>query len=130
RRGDAALLIASAVDGKAYTEAGAIQRLLDTGISRGKSSATVSGYDANGGVTRAEALTFIYMMKEKVAKLSDKSIAAAAAALQGVSIGDTRDKLLSLLGQPARIDVSEYDFDWYVYNKDYSTYSMFGVRNG
>ncbi|OUS68002.1 hypothetical protein B1748_35030 [Paenibacillus sp. MY03] len=130
-RGQAALLIAAAANGKSYNRDEAIQWLLDSGISQGRSSATIAGYEAGGGVKRAEALTFVYMMKEKVAALSDKRIQkSSSASLNGISIGENIGELLYRMGQPTRIDASEYDYEWYVYNSDYAAYSMYGVRNG
>ncbi|MDQ6419281.1 S-layer homology domain-containing protein [Paenibacillus sp. LHD-117] len=129
RRGEAALLIASASNGRAFGENDAIQWLLDQGISRGRSTATIYGFEAGGGVTRAEALTFIYMMKEKVASPSPKTIPSAGTTLRGISLNDYVEELLFNLGAPGRIDASEYDYQWYVYPKDYSAFVMFGVRN-
>jgi uncharacterized protein YkwD len=34
------------------------------------------------------------------------------------------------LGQPARIDASYYDYNWYIYNLDYNRYVQVGVENG
>lgn len=48
---------------------------------------------------------------------------------QNIKIGDTLDTLISKVGKPQRIDKSEYDFDWYVYNKDLEKFFMVGVNN-
>jgi hypothetical protein len=40
--------------------------LLDTGLSNGKSEKTVEGFDSNGTLTRAEAVTFILNLKSKL----------------------------------------------------------------
>ena len=44
-------------------------------------------------------------------------------------IGDTEAMLIQKLGQPQRIDESGYDFDWYIYNSDYSKYIQVGIAN-
>ncbi|GKU78602.1 S-layer homology domain-containing protein [Paenibacillus sp. L3-i20] len=129
-RGQVALLIASSVNGKHFVQNTAIQWLLDQGISKGRSSATVKGFAANDKVTRAEALTFIYMLKRHTASLSTTKIMEEKTSLHSIAINDHVNKLLFILGKPLRIDPSEYDFKWYVYNlgkEDYKKYALFGV---
>lgn len=49
----------------------------------------------------------------------------------GLAIGDTETKLvMELWGQPVRKDQSEFGYQWYVYNQDYSKYFQAGVRDG
>jgi len=50
-------------------------------------------------------------------------------AFQGISIGDSVDKVINTLGQPARKDLSKYGFRWYIYNGDYSRYIQIGIRD-
>ncbi len=45
-----------------------------------------------------------------------------------ITIGSSVDGLLEKLGAPNRIDPSEYSFDWYVYNGNYSEFVMVGVE--
>lgn len=47
-----------------------------------------------------------------------------------VSIGANIESVTSVLGEPDRIDRSDYSFDWYVYNSDYSGFMMIGVDSG
>ena len=47
-----------------------------------------------------------------------------------VRIGANITTVTNILGEPARIDKGEYDYDWYVYNSDYSYFMMVGVENG
>ncbi len=54
---------------------------------------------------------------------------AVQAKLGGIAIGDSAEKLQKQLGKPARMDVSEQGFTWYVYNSDLSKLMMFGVSN-
>ncbi|MGO4543852.1 CAP-associated domain-containing protein [Paenibacillus sp. 2TAB23] len=130
RRGQAALLLASAATGQAFTENGAIQWLLDEKISNGRTSATVAGFIPNGKLTRAEALTFFYNLKQHSNELSDKKIIKTVDSLGGIALNDSLEKLQKTLGKPERIDLSEYSFSWHVYhNPDYSHYMMFGVQN-
>ncbi|HTG68923.1 MAG TPA: CAP-associated domain-containing protein [Candidatus Udaeobacter sp.] len=129
RRGQAALLLASAVNGKAFNEQDAIQWLLDEKISNGRTSATVSGFIPDGKLTRAEALTFFYNLKLHSAVLSKEKISKTDHTLSGIALNDTLQKLQQQLGKPSRIDPSEYGFSWYIYNKNYTNYMMIGVQN-
>ncbi|MBD2870762.1 CAP domain-containing protein [Paenibacillus arenilitoris] len=127
RRGQAALLLASAANGKAYSEQGAIEWLLSERISNGRTSATVGGYEPDGKLTRAEALTFFYNLKLHKDSLSTATIAETGTSLGGVALGDSLQEMTRSLGKPSRIDPSEYGFAWYVYTGGYSNYSMYGV---
>ena len=46
-----------------------------------------------------------------------------------ISIGDTKSYVLSLIGKPARIDESEYNFKWYVYNQYKENFVMVGIED-
>lgn len=129
RRGQAAMLLASAVNGKAFNEQNAIQWLLDEKISNGRTSATVSGFIPDGKLTRAEALTFFYNLKLHSPVLSIAKISKTGHSLSGIALNDTLQKLQQQLGKPSRIDPSEYGFSWYIYNKSYTNYMMFGIQN-
>ncbi|MBH5316666.1 S-layer homology domain-containing protein [Paenibacillus sp. GSMTC-2017] len=132
QRGHAALLMASAANGKPFDMKAAIQWLLDEGISKGRTAATVNGFAANESITRAEALTFLYKLKEHSGNLSTTKIIQNQTTLHTIAINDHVEKLLFVLGKPLRIDPSEYDYKWYVYNLDknnYKQYALFGVLN-
>lgn len=43
-------------------------------------------------------------------------------------IGKDSKDVIELLGQPARIDVSEYDYDWWIYNEPLSGYCQIGIE--
>lgn len=45
-----------------------------------------------------------------------------------VTVGANINTVLDVMGEPNRIDVSEYGFDWYVYNSDYTDFVMVGVE--
>ena len=45
-----------------------------------------------------------------------------------VKIGANIAFVVDTFGQPQRIDKSDYDFDWYVYNSDPSKFMMVGVK--
>lgn len=130
RRGQAALLMATAASGKRYSENEAIQWLLDEGISKGRTSATIKGFVPSGGVTRAEALTFLFMLKEHTSQLSATKLQQDTAGLSGIEIGDEVDKLTYRLGKPDRIDPSEYAYSWYVYNQNNAELKLYGVLDG
>ncbi|MHA7963007.1 CAP domain-containing protein [Paenibacillus sp. CAU 1782] len=128
KRGDAAKLLASALNGKPFGESEAVQWLLDESISQGRSAPTVSGFEPRGNLTRAEALTFLYNVKEHSSSLSKKAIPQTRdSELLGISIGDGGGKPAVLLGQPQRVLESEYNFSWHVYNSDYGQFAMFGI---
>lgn len=130
RRGQAALLLASAANGKAFTEQSAIQWLLDEHISNGRTSATVNGFIPNGKLTRAEALTFFYKLKEHTKALSAAKISSQpGTTLGGIALNDSAQKLQLTLGKPSRIDASENGFTWYIYNSSYTNFMMFGVAD-
>ncbi|MFF2888051.1 S-layer homology domain-containing protein [Paenibacillus sp. NPDC057967] len=130
RRGQAALLMATAASGKHYSENEAIQWLLDEGISKGRTSATIKGFVPDGGVTRAEALTFLFMLKDHTRQLSGTKVQQEPAGLHGIDIGDQVEKLTFKLGKPDRIDPSEYSYSWYVYNRNHAQLAMYGVMDG
>lgn len=44
-----------------------------------------------------------------------------------VTIGANISTVIDVMGNPNRIDVSPYGFDWYVYNADYKNFVMVGV---
>ncbi|MCC8169497.1 MAG: NlpC/P60 family protein [Oscillospiraceae bacterium] len=45
-----------------------------------------------------------------------------------IIISSNVDNLIEVMGEPNRIDKSEYGFDWYVYNSNYSDFCMIGVE--
>ena len=47
-----------------------------------------------------------------------------------INIGDTLADVRNILGPPDRIDPSHRDFQWHVYNSDYSRFLMVGIKNG
>lgn len=49
---------------------------------------------------------------------------------QYIKIGDSKEDVLSKIGEPSRIDVSEYDFKWYVYNQNIKKFAMVGIEDG
>ncbi|WP_166242344.1 CAP-associated domain-containing protein [Paenibacillus turpanensis] len=133
-RGDAARIVAAA-QGKLLGVDAAVQYLLDTGLAKGKTSATLSGFGKNDAVTRAEAVQFIKNALDSKMQLSDSAQAAKVQkdreyVIRGISLGMSEKDVKAALGQPNRIDASEYGFQWYIYNKDYSKYVQVGVQNG
>lgn len=54
---------------------------------------------------------------------------AAGIQVQGIPIGMSETQLYERIGQPARKDLSEYGFEWYIYNQDYKQYVQVGVLN-
>src|SRR5690606_315388 len=103
-RGQVARVIA-ATQGQHLSTNAAIQYLLDHGLSKGKTSATIEGYAAGDTLTRAEALTFIHNVVQ--AGQQEQEPAAAAFTLNGIAIGDTESQVIAKLGQPSRKDITE-----------------------
>lgn len=48
---------------------------------------------------------------------------------QYIKIGDSKDYVISKIGEPSRIDASEYSFKWYVYNQYKGELAMVGIEN-
>jgi hypothetical protein len=68
-RGTVSLYLTEAT-GKNYNMNDAIQYLLDLGVSNGKTSNSIDGFEKDAAVTRAEAVTFIERLKQKFNQLS------------------------------------------------------------
>lgn len=132
-RGQVAVLV-SATQGHILETHDAIQYLLDTGLSQGKTSATIEGYDASSMMTRAESLTFIKNMKDQQFSLKPATDQTSESPgpweLRGVTLGQNESQLIQLLGEPDRKDPSIYGFTWYIYNENLLEYAQFGVLNG
>lgn len=136
-RGDAARIIAAA-HGKLLSPDGAVQYLLDNGLAKGKTSATLEGFAAGDPLTRAEALTFIFNVKQAGTESGSGGNAGAGAAeerqvfaaLRGVAIGDSESAVLAALGEPDRRDPSAEGYTWLVYNAGYTDFAQIGVSGG
>lgn len=46
---------------------------------------------------------------------------------KNIRLGQSVKDIKSKLGEPNKIEKSEYGFDWYVYNSDYSKFCMVGI---
>jgi len=139
-RGQVAELITSVI-GLNCTQNGAIQYLLDNGLARGKTAATIDGFKAGDTLSRAEAVTFIYNLHSKGIKIAARSNTSSPAcqvakqsvndiAVSGIMLHDSEAKLLDTLGEPNLKLVSQYGFEWYVYHADYNRYAQIGVKDG
>lgn len=60
-------------------------------------------------------------------KLSDDNNKDKEFVFRGITIGDSKDKVIKTLGEPMRQDLSKYGFKWYIYNEDYSKYIQVGI---
>jgi len=133
-RGDAARVIAAAL-GKLLPRDEAIQYLLDNRLASGKTSATIEGFGAGDPLTRAEALTFIFNVRQAGAAQGiggspGTEARSEAFLLRGIAIGDSERAVLAALGEPDRRDPSMGGYTWLVYNRDYSRFAMIGVSGG
>ena len=72
--------------------------------------------------------------KTKVASIKDEIYLASSYKLnvgnKELFIGQSEEQLVKLFGLPVRIDPDKSDFDWYIYNSQYSRYLQVGVRKG
>jgi uncharacterized protein YkwD len=130
-RGDVARLIA-AVQGKALSTQEAIQYLLDEGLANGKTSNTVEGFKAQDTLTRAEAMTFIYTLHNKRSNSDHSSMPSTSKALtlNGIKIGDTQASVIAKAGDPARKDVTNSGYTWFIYNHNFEEYAQVGIADG
>lgn len=144
-RGQVARIIAAS-QGKLLSTDQSVQFLLDQKLANGKTSATVAGFGKQSPLTRAEAVSFVKNLLDKAVILSpadessiipeDKPPISDAMrndvelAIRGIAVGDAESDVLLKLGQPDRKDLSEYGFQWYIYNKDYTNYVQVGVQQG
>ncbi|WP_458124714.1 CAP domain-containing protein [Paenibacillus sp. Z3-2] len=127
-RGEAAALIAYAASGEETDTTTAIQYLLNQGIANGKTSNTVKGFGVSDTITRAEAVTLLKNVKEKLPSLS--KVTTEGLTLLEISLGDSEAAVIGKIGQPDRKDASGYGFTWYIYNKDYAKYAQIGIESG
>jgi uncharacterized protein YkwD len=44
-------------------------------------------------------------------------------------VGKSKQEIINNYGQAVRADLSEYGFNWYIYNRDYSKYLQIGIEN-
>jgi uncharacterized protein YkwD len=137
RRGQVAQIVAAAMGTQLDVE-DAVAYVLDRGLASGRRAANGRvDFGTAQTVTRAEAVQFVRNASSSGqgigqadrAPLPDESGDAPVSA-NGVAVGDSLETLLSTYGEPARKEASEYGFTWYVYNKDYTRFAMFGVKDG
>ncbi|WP_052723563.1 S-layer homology domain-containing protein [Paenibacillus wulumuqiensis] len=103
-RGQAAIYMTNAV-GKNYSETDSIRYLLDQNLVTGKTSATVKGFHRNDPVTRAEAVTMIQRMHQKITKLE-----ASPAAEQAYTSSQKEDNTGTGTGKTVKYTNSDYHF--------------------
>jgi uncharacterized protein YkwD len=135
-RGSVAHLLA-ATQGNNLSMPNAVQYVLDTGIANGKTSTTLAGFGFQDVLKRSEALTLIKNMDDsglKLVKARGEIIpvhgSTASFTVRGIAIGDSKQEVIDQLGVPARYALSEYGFDWYIYNQDYANYIQVGIHAG
>ncbi len=59
-------------------------------------------------------------------KISEDSLQVRGAS---VLLGDSAERLIKVLGEPGRIDAAEDNYDYYIYNNDYSRMAFIAVRD-
>ncbi|MGG6310490.1 CAP domain-containing protein [Paenibacillus macerans] len=128
-RGEVARLLA-AFYGQTLSEDEAVQWVLNQGLAQGKTGGGVEGFAPGDELSRAEAQTFLYRLKLTLPKATSPDLIKPNIQLQGVEIGDTAARVVELLGEPVRKDVTNYGLEWYIYNKDYKHYTQVGIQGG
>lgn len=131
-RGQVAQVLAAAM-GQQLSVYDSIQYLLDHQLATGKTEHSVAGFKASDPLSRAEAQTFIYRLKQFSPKLvhsEEPAKTTAGWSLNGIRLGDSEAQVTALLGRPDRTAVSEYSFRWYIYTGDYTRYAQIGIENG
>ena len=75
-----------------------------------------------------------YLKEESILKFTVKkdtvSEVTKGFSVANIQIGDSETKVINALGQPARKDISQYGFSWYIYNQDYKNYVQIGIGKG
>ncbi len=68
--------------------------------------------------------------QEKANELTESFSEDKANPNQGLAtwIGETGEKLIEDIGEPDRVDMSAYGYEWWVYNESVSSYVQFGVN--
>ncbi|WP_058485677.1 CAP-associated domain-containing protein [Defluviitalea phaphyphila] len=70
-------------------------------------------------------------IKKEITNNNDTSkVSEAEFSIYNISIGDSEEKVIQELGNPNRLDASEYGFTWYIYNEDYTNYVQVGIKDG
>lgn len=129
-RGNLAQIFAAAL-GQSMTQSDSIQYLIDKGIAQGKhGAATVENFDAGSILSRAEAQTFLYRLKQLHPDLEPTKIHTPSIQLSGIQLGDREAIVIQQLGQPDRKDRAPGGMVWYIYNKDYKEYAQVGIEAG
>lgn len=60
--------------------------------------------------------------------ISDKSISNSVENnFSNIKLGMTSSEVVGLVGEPCRVDSSEYGFKWFVYNSNYRQFFMIGI---
>jgi len=137
-RGKVAQIVAAS-QGRQLDVDDAVDFLLERSLAQGRNTANGRiDFGSGSTLTRAEAVQFVRNVATVGAEIGPADVAPAADAaatgavvsVGGVAIGDTEEQALAALGPPARRELSEYGFEWYVYNQDYARFALVGVRDG
>lgn len=81
------------------------------------------GTEPNAELTEEECESLAALVRDYFTQ--DVTITAGGA---DITVGANISTVLDALGEPNRIDKTEYGFSWYVYNADYEHFCMVGVE--
>lgn len=81
------------------------------------------GTNPNGEITNEECWSLAQNIYDSFAKTVTVTVGGT-----DITVGANIATVLDALGDPNRIDKTEYGFEWYVYNSDYARFCMVGVE--
>jgi uncharacterized protein YkwD len=135
-RGQVAQMIAAS-QGHSLSLNDAVAYVLQHGFAQGRRAGNGSiDFGAGAMVTRAEAVQFVRnataagesIGPAEPPQASNTVKSDAPLNVSGITIGDSKQRVLEVLGEPARKDASEYGFTWYVYNDDDASFALVGIK--
>ncbi len=85
--------------------------------------------DGDGEVTSIDSTLLKRYLLRKITEFPVNSLNADAVRLDEL-MGASVNTITNRFGQPNRVDLSRYGFDWYIYNSDYKKYIQIGIKDG
>lgn len=96
----------------------------------------ITGYDdktfkPTNNASRAQAAAVSHKLLVEIGVLTETPtpISKSPYAVNGISIGDSYDNVVTKFGLPLRKDISEYGFEWMIYHTNYKNYFQIGIQN-
>lgn len=99
----------------------------DSNVATVSQTGLVTGLKA--GTTKIYAITNNGRQAECTITVTDSSVSTLSVKGVQIALGDTTNTVISKLGSPSRIDITEYNFSYYVYNNDSNNLVMIAISN-